>query len=64
MDTINTKQLVADIAATNLTHQEIADLTGCSKATIAAYSCGQRGANPSFDLMQRLLALHKRLCKW
>jgi len=60
---MDTENMIADIKATNLTHRQIADLLGCSKATIDAWSSGARGKRPSHGLGQKLIVLHKRLCK-
>jgi len=60
---MDTKQVVSELLATGLTQQELADLIGCSQATINAFLNGNRGARPSFSIGQPLLALHAERCK-
>jgi len=59
----NINQIVAEMLATGLTQQELADKVPCNQATISKFVRGDRGERPTMKLGNRLLKLHKKICK-
>lgn len=60
---MDTKLIVSDLLATDLSQQQLADLIPCSQSLIAAYANGHRGKRPTMLIGNRLIELHKQRCK-
>jgi len=59
---MDTQKITADLLASGLTQQELADLVPCGQSTIAAYLSGTRGSRPSKQIGDRLEELHAERC--
>jgi transcriptional regulator with XRE-family HTH domain len=59
----NLNQLVLDMLATGITQQQLADMVPCGQGTISKYALGLRGERPTMEIGNRLIALHKKLCR-
>jgi predicted transcriptional regulator len=59
---MDTQKITSELLATGLKQHELADLIPCSQSLISALLRGERGSRLSFQIGQRLLALHKRRC--
>ena len=60
---MNTQQITRELLETGLTQQKLAQLAGCSQATISSFLNGKKGKRPSFAIVDRLLDLHRARCK-
>lgn len=59
---MDTQKITADLLASGLTQQELADLVPCGQSTIAAYLSGTRGSRLSKQIGDRLEELHAERC--
>lgn len=59
---MNIQNVIAELRATGLTQQALADLVPCSQSTINAYENGTRAIRPSFAIVSKLLELHAARC--
>ena len=59
---MDTQKITADLIASGLTQQALADLIPCGQSTIAAYLAGTRGSRPSKFMGDRLEQLHAERC--
>jgi hypothetical protein len=54
------QKMTRELAAV-LTHEEIARIIGCQRATVTRYADGSRGKRPGVDIAMGLLRLHRRM---
>lgn len=49
---------ITELLETGLTQQQLADLLGVTQGLISAIFRGAHGSRPSFEMMQKVLALY------
>lgn len=59
---MNTQKYTNDLLETGLTQKQLALMLGCSQGLVNAYSTGKKGKRPSYDMANKLISLHKKLC--